>query len=167
MAEPGFMRMLKSLFVGGDSTMSRSRPSEDVSAAPAMARLATTDLDQSRIPAAAKDRVIAIQALLADLEQRAAERGMAVTDLIELTQIATVYLPRLLESYAAIPPKHRAEIFRDTGHSASFLLVERLDRIVERLGVISRDFAQGHLDAFSDNMRFIDMRYGASVLPFD
>lgn len=165
MAESGFLQMLKSLFGAGDTSVPEPRP--ESAPVPDTPTLPTADLDLTRVPAAAKERVVTIQTMLADLEQRAVARGMAGTDLTELTQIATVYLPRLLASYAAIPPEHRAEIFRDTGRSASFLLVERLDRIVARLGEISKDFARGHIDAFSDNMRFIDLRYGASTSPFD
>jgi len=165
MAESGFLRMLKSLFGAGDTAAPERRP--ETAPSPDTPTLTTVELDLTRVPAAAQERVATIQTMLADLEQRAVARGMAGADLTELTQIATVYLPRLLASYAAIPPEHRAEIFRDTGRSASFLLVERLDRIVARLGEISKDFARGHIDAFSDNMRFIDLRYGASTSPFD
>lgn len=149
MAESSFLRILKSLFGASDAPAPEPRTAS--ATAPDPPSLTSTVLDVTRVPAAAQERVATIQTMLADLEQRAVARGMAGADLTELTQIATVYLPRLLASYAAIPPEHRAEIFRDTGRSASFLLVERLDRIVARLGEISKDFARGHIDAFSDN----------------
>ena len=120
----------------------------------------------ARVPAAAKDRVAAIQNMVAELRDRAAAFNVSSAELIELTQIETVYLPRLIRSYAEIPAQHRSEIFRNTGRSASFLLTERLDKIVERLNEMSKDLARGHLDAFSENMRFIDLRYGPSN-PFD
>ena len=71
----------------------------------------------------------------------------------------------MLRSYADIPPEHRAEIFRETGRSASFLLNERLDKIVDRLEEMSRQLARGNLDAFSENIRFVDTKYG--LVPFD
>lgn len=125
-----------------------------------------TPIDMQSIPASARTRVATVTRLLGELETRAAARGLASGEVIELRQIQTVYLPRLLRSYAEIPPEHRAEIFRETGRSASFMLGEKLDRIIERLGEISRALAQGHLDAFSDNMRFIDTRYGSADSPF-
>lgn len=125
-----------------------------------------TPIDMQSIPASARTRVATVTRLLGELEVRAAARGLASGEVIELRQIQTVYLPRLLQSYAEIPPEHRAEIFRETGRSASFMLGEKLDRIIERLGEISRALAQGHLDAFSDNMRFIDTRYGSADSPF-
>lgn len=123
------------------------------------------DLDDPRIPAAAKERARTILALLADLEARADRQGIVNTELIELSQIRARYLPKLLTSYVEIPPEHRTEIFRSTGKSASFMLGERLDKLIERLREISRLLAQGHLDAFTANMQFIDTRFSKD--PFE
>lgn len=167
MAGPSFLQMLKGLLGAADPP---SRGNAPLSVEPAREQpepAPTPPVDLARVPAAARDRVAAIQAQIADLQHRAASRGHGDAEHVELTQIGSVYLPRLLKSYAEIPPEHRAEIFRDTGRSASFLLGERLDKILDRLNEISRDFARGHLDAFSDNMRFIDLRYGPSSSPFD
>lgn len=148
------------------TTPRTSAPSASAPANPAPAAAADSNANVEGIPAAAKKRVVKIAKLLGELENRAAAQGIASNEVIELRQIGEVYLPRLLQSYAEIPPEHRAEIFRSTGRSASFLLGEKLDRIVDRLGEISRALAQGHLDAFSDNMRFIDTRYGSADSPF-
>lgn len=177
MSEPSFLQMLKSLFVAAEPppAASDSRPAPAPEPALTLTPIAdrsvpplaaAAPLDLSRVPAAVRDRVATIQRLIGELEGRAADRGLAGGELAELRQIGALYLPRLLQSYAEIPAQHRAEIFRDTGRSASFLLGERLDKIIDRLNEISRDFARGHLDAFSDNMRFIDLRYGGGS-PFD
>jgi hypothetical protein len=155
------------MLLGLDGGAVPSHPADDVAAAAGAPSAAVAALDLGGVPASARERVGVIRSLIADLEQRAAAGGFAGADLIELDQIATVYLPRLLQSYAEIPAAHRSQIFRDTGRSASFLLTERLDRIVDRLNEIGREVARGHIDAFSDNVRFIDMRYGTSASPFD
>jgi hypothetical protein len=134
---------------------------EAPSSAPAEAAF---DFDDPRIPDASKDRVLLIKGLVADLEQRAVECGVT-SELLELRRMRTVHLPKLLESYIQIPPEYRAEVFRETGRSASFLLNERLDKMAARLREISTMLARGQLNAFAENMRFIDMRYGST--PFD
>lgn len=178
MSEPSFLQMLKQLFGAAEPPLPEPapHPAPRPPAEPASTLTPMPDrtapvappapLDLSRVPAAVRDRVATIQRLIGELEGRAADRGLAGSELAELGQIGALYLPRLLQSYAEIPAQHRAEIFRDTGRSASFLLGERLDKIIDRLNEISRDFARGHLDAFSDNMRFIDLRYGGGS-PFD
>lgn len=165
MAEPSFLQMLRNLFGDSPPAPAPAQPSPPPLRAPAPPPPPAPQLDLTRVPASARDRIGTIRTLIADLNDCAAAR--AGFDLTELTQIETVYLPRLLQSYADIPPQHRAEIFRDTGRSASFLLTERLDKIIDRLNEMSKDFARGHLDAFSDNMRFIDLRYGPGSSPFD
>ena len=100
--------------------------------------------------------------MLGELDQRARERSL-FDEKLELERLRSKHLPALLRSYADIPPEHRAEIFRETGRSASFLLNERLDKIHGRLEEMSRQLARGNLDAFAENIRFVDTKYGASV----
>ena len=87
--------------------------------------------------------------------------------LIEIHQISDVHLPTLIKSYIDIPAAHRAEVFRKTGRSASFLLNDGLDKMADRLRSMSLSMAQGNIDAFASTMRFIDMRYGANGLSID
>lgn len=122
------------------------------------------DFDDERIPDVARAQVVTIRRLLTDLEQRALAKASA-QELAELRQIADVYLPKLLQSYVDIPPEARAEIYRQTGRSASFALKDRLQTIEARLREISHLLAREDLDAFHQNMRFIDQRFGKS--PFD
>ena len=117
-----------------------------------------------RIPSASLERVELIRTLVTDLEARAAEQNL-LTEVTELDRLRTTHLPKLLESYVDIPAEHRAEVFRETGRSASFLLNERLDKMIARLGEISSMLARGQINAFRENMHFIDARYGSS--PFD
>ena len=122
------------------------------------------DTFDERIPKAARERVVLIRSLVTGLEARAAERNL-LAELTELERLRTTHLPRLLRSYVDIPPEHRAEVFRETGRSASFLLNERLDKMIIRLREISTMLARGQINSFRENMQFIDLRYGSS--PFD
>jgi len=108
--------------------------------------------------------VTRLRSQLSELEGRAAQKASA-QELAELRQIAEVYLPKLLQSYIEIPAAHRAEIYRQTGRSASYALCDRLDKIAMRLDELSSQLARDDLEAFHQNMRFIDMRFGRS--PFD
>jgi hypothetical protein len=120
----------------------------------------TIDEDDARIPDASRQKLRSVRALIADLEKRGGNEGLGSTLLIDLRQMREVHLPRLIQSYIDIPPAHRSEIFRKTGRSASYVLNDGLDTMAERLQAMSRSLAQGNLDAFTDNLRFIDSRYG-------
>ncbi|NYD91144.1 hypothetical protein [Sphingomonas melonis] len=98
--------------------------------------------------------------LIADIEARARDNSLLVSALAEVRQMRDTHLPRLIASYAEIPPSHRAEIFRTTGRSASYNLNEALDRMVARAETLSRSMAQDDIDSFADNLRFIEQRYG-------
>lgn len=119
------------------------------------------NVDETKIPTAAREKVAQIKSLLADLESRCAGGG-TVCEFDELRRISTIHLPRLVQSYVEIPPDYRAEVFRETGRSASYILVDQLEKLLGRLREISRMLAQGDVDAFNQNVRFIDMQYGSS-----
>jgi hypothetical protein len=164
MAEPGILqRLLAALGFRPEPPPPPREPEPRPARRPAVARI---DLQDERIPESSRDRVALIMSLVADLEERAAQRGLG-NERIELERIGTVHLPRLLQSYVDIPPEHRAEVFRETGRSASFLLNERLDKMTSRLREISKMLARDNLDAFSTNMQFIDRHYGDAESPFD
>jgi hypothetical protein len=118
-----------------------------------------------RLPQSSLDRVVEIRALSADLEAHCRDGGL-IGEMIELQRLRTSHLPQLLRSYVSIPPAHRAEVFRETGRSASYLLNERLDKILGRLHEMSKQLARGNLDQFTQNIRFVDKNYGSSG-PFD
>ena len=148
---------------GGDP----SRPERASEGAPARsdgeAVVDKFELD-GRLPPSSLDRILAIRAMSTDLEQRARDVGL-IEEMIELQRLKSSHLPLLVQSYVAIPPEHRAEVFRETGRSASFLLNERLDKVLARLHEMSRQLARGNIDAFTQNIRFVDTRYGSN--PFD
>lgn len=116
--------------------------------------------DDPRLPDAARPRVARLIALADDVEERARGDALLAAALVEVRQMRHQHLPRLVASYAEIPAAHRAEVFRRTGRSASYDLNSALDRMIARMEGISRSLAQGDIDSFSDNLRFIEDRYG-------
>lgn len=139
------------------------------SSAPSPPPFPSPSPDQSyggRLPESSQRMVQEINALLSELERRAQGQSL-FEETIELQRLKSTHLPSLLQSYVSIPPEHRGEVFRETGRSASYLLNERLGKILERLKEMSRQLARGNLNAFTENIRFIDMRYDAMSSPFD
>ena len=125
------------------------------------------DYADTRIPDASRNHITKVLALIAEIEAGAAGEASWSPLLIEIRQLSEVHLPTLIKSYIDIPAAHRAEIFRKTGRSASFLLNEGLEKMNDRLRAMSLSLAQGNIDAFTSNMRFIDMRYGENQLSPD
>ncbi|WP_230769242.1 hypothetical protein [Sphingomonas sp. Leaf4] len=116
--------------------------------------------DDPRLPDTSRPLVARLLGLIDDLEARAGRDAVLIATLTEIRQMRDDHLPRLIASYAEIPPAHRAEIFRQTGRSASYKLNQGIERMVERLQTLSRSLAQDDLDSFADNLRFIERRYG-------
>lgn len=123
-------------------------------------RPATVSPDDSRLPDASRPLVARLLSLVADIEARTQDDALLVSALTEVRQMRDTHLPKLIESYAEIPASHRAEIFRQTGRSASYNLNQGIERMVARLETLSRSLAQEDLDSFADNLRFIEHRYG-------
>ena len=116
--------------------------------------------EDDRLPDASRPRVARLLALIADIEARSQRDPLLVSAKTEVEQMRDSHLPQLITSYADIPPAHRAEIFRATGKSASYNLNEGLDRMIARLEAVAKSIAQGDIDSFADNLRFIERRYG-------
>lgn len=141
----------------------RSAPTD--SGAPAPADLLGADW-KKRIPQSSLNRVLGIRDLVRDLEKETAQRNMQ-TELDELGRIKGTHLPRLIQSYIEIPEQHRADVFRETGKSASYLLNESLDKMIARLTAISSELARGNITTFAENVRFVDLYYEQSKDPFE
>jgi hypothetical protein len=125
------------------------------------------DLDDPRIPDNSRALVKKISELITDIDMRAATEEGFSTNGIEIRMMRDVHLPKMLLSYVEIPEQHRAEIFRKTGRSASYMLHEGLKKMADRLNAMSTSMAQGNIDTFTSNLRFIESRYGESFSPLD
>lgn len=117
--------------------------------------------EDSRLPDTSRPRVARLLSLMSDIEARSQEHSLLVSALTEVRQMRDTHLPQLVSSYAEIPPAHRADIFRQTGRSASYNLNAALDKMIARLETLSSAMAKDDIDSFADNLRFIEHRYGS------
>ncbi|WP_235079999.1 hypothetical protein [Asticcacaulis sp. AC402] len=119
-----------------------------------------------RVPEGAQKRIQRILESLKDVYDAAQREQAGGINRFELDQMRDLHLPKLVKSYIDIPPAHRAEIFRKTGKSASFILDESLDTMQAKLDGMLRSLAQHDLDAFTHNTQFIGQRYADKDNPF-
>jgi hypothetical protein len=125
------------------------------------------NLEDPRIPDNSRALVKSIRELITDIDKRAAQQEAFCPNGIEIRTMRDVHLPKMLISYIEIPEQHRAEIFRKTGRSASYMLHEGLKKMADRLTAMSTSMAQGNIDTFTSNLRFIESRYGEEFTPLD
>ncbi|WP_301750731.1 hypothetical protein [uncultured Erythrobacter sp.] len=117
------------------------------------------DYDDQRVPTGARDKIRTILTSLAEVEGMMDREQVQAVSRTEIELMRDEHLPKLVKSYIDIPSAHRAEIFRKTGKSASFILEESLGTMQARIDEIARNLAQHDLDAFSSNAAFISRRY--------
>ncbi len=161
MAERGIVGLLSGLF-GKKET-----PAPPAAPAPAAPPRVEFDLDDPRIPDNSRALVVKIRELIDDIQKRAAQAEDFSQTGVEIRMMRDVHLPKMLISYVEIPEQHRAEIFRKTGRSASYMLHEGLSKMADRLTAMSVSMAQGNIDTFTSNLRFIESRYGEEFKPLD
>jgi hypothetical protein len=154
-SSPGLLQRIAAI-LGGSGPARRS-----AAAAADPAPLPRLTAEDERLPDASRPRLAQLLALIADIEARADASPLLASAIIEVRQMRDAHLPRLLASYADIPPAHRAEIFRATGRSASYEFNAALDRMLERASALSRSLAQQDINDFAANLRFIERRYGS------
>lgn len=124
------------------------------------------DYDDPRVPDGAQARIARILASLDEVQEAATREQATTINRFDLEQMRDLHLPKLVKSYIDIPAAHRAEIFRKTGKSASFILDESLDAMQGKLDDMLRSLAQHDLDAFTHNTQFIGQRYADKDNPF-
>lgn len=120
---------------------------------------AIIDYRDDRIPQQARERVRTILVRLAEVEQALRREAAPHLSAIDVAQMRDAHLPTLIRSYVDIPAAHRSEIFRRTGRSASFVLMESLDQMLRHLDVTLHDLARHDIDAFTTNIRFIAQKF--------
>ena len=127
---------------------------------------AQMNYEDEHVPSGAQSRIRRILACLHDIETTLSREQVPGFTRIDVEQMREQHLPALVKSYINIPPEHRAEIFRKTGKSASFILNESLDQMQAKIDEILRNLAQNDIDAFTNNTRFIGQRYADDDNPF-
>ncbi|WP_017665897.1 hypothetical protein [Porphyrobacter sp. AAP82] len=126
---------------------------------PSQGRAHGIDYDDERVPGPARKKIAAILAALGEVDAMMDREAVQAVSRTEIELMREEHLPKLVKSYIDIPAAHRAEIFRKTGKSASFILEESLEAMKGRIDEIARNLAQHDLDAFSSNAAFISRRY--------
>jgi hypothetical protein len=140
-----------------------SPPPAPLPPGPEPVRVEYTD---DRVPPGAQKRIARILASLEEVQTAATREQASSINRFDLEQMRDLHLPKLVKSYIDIPAAHRAEIFRKTGKSASFILDESLDKMQDKLDDMLRSLAQHDLDAFTHNTQFIGQRYADKDNPF-
>ncbi|QDH33811.1 hypothetical protein [Porphyrobacter sp. YT40] len=152
----GLFETLRKMFAAPD--VEPALPPRAASAPAAPARPAF-DYGDARIPTGAREKIAGVLASLDAVETMMDREQVQAVSRTEIELMRGEHLPKLVKSYIDIPPAHRAEIFRTTGKSASFILEESLDAMQGRIDEIARNLAQHDLDAFASNAAFISRRY--------
>lgn len=121
------------------------------------------DFSDERIPGSVRPKVADLVGLINSVESRARADSIPSPAVIDIRRIRDTHLPTLLQSYFIIPPEHRNEIYRKTGKSASYGLGVAIDALRQKVEKISLNMAQGQIDQFEDNLRFIQETYGTET----
>lgn len=134
--------------------------------APASAASGTFDLEDERIPEAARVKIRRILACIDEVGQAMQREQVPGFSRLDMEQMRDIHLPKLARSYIDIPHDYRSEIFRKTGKSASFILLESLDKMQAKMDEILKNLAQSDIEAFTQNAQFIGQRYADEGNPF-
>ncbi|WJS99744.1 hypothetical protein [Novosphingobium humi] len=116
------------------------------------------EAQRSALPAPALDLVGRIGGQLDGLAlqlDRVDENAPAVG---QVRQLVGEHLPSLVNAYTAVPPSLRGQAH--AGSSPDQQLSESLTRLSGELDSVTRQLAEGKLDALAIQSRFIDYKYG-------
>ena len=141
-------------------------PTEAPPPVPAPAAPVAFDFEDERIPSAARVNIRRILACIEEVGKAMEREQVPGFSRIDMEQMRDIHLPKLARSYIDIPAGYRSEIFRKTGKSASFILLESLDKMQAKMDEILKNLAQSDLDAFTENAQFIGQRYADEDNPF-
>lgn len=121
--------------------------------------------DDPRLPDNLRQRATAIDTASTAIDAAIARLQIEAFDRPDYRRIRDAHAQDILRAYLDLPEAHRAEVFRRTGKSASFIAAERLDALALRLHEIEKALAERDIDAFNVTMRFIDLAYRDDTSP--
>lgn len=127
---------------------------------------AAFDFEDDRLPEGARVKIRRILACLDEAAGAIQREQVPGFTRVDMEQMRDIHLPKLARSYIEIPAGYRGDIFRRTGRSASFILMENLDQMQAKMDEILKNLAQSDIDAFTENAQFIGQRYGDEDNPF-
>jgi hypothetical protein len=133
--------------------------SEDMSNKAVVQRLGTfLGRHRGHLPAAAGQRISAIQAQLPMLEAQLADMPLLDPLAQDARRLAGQHLPELIERYERVPPQYRRERERD-GLSVDDRLVAGLDAAKVAIDDLGRRMSRQEMDEFETQGRFLESRY--------
>ncbi|MFZ3481641.1 hypothetical protein [Sphingomonas sp. 3-13AW] len=143
-----------------------THPAISASPPPPPAPPAPKASEHPKLPTVALPVVEAIEAKIQRILTTVGPTSIGDTTEKEVIDLRDVHLPALIASYIDIPADHRAQIFKEKGKSASYVLRDSLEIIASRLDATIADLARREISSFDDVNRFITDRYGSKVDPF-
>lgn len=133
--------------------------SEDMSNKAVVQRLGTfLSRHRGQVPAAAGQRISAIQAQLPMLEAQLADLAPLDPLAQDARRLAGQHLPELIERYERVPPQYRREREGD-GLSVDDRLVAGLDAAKTAIDDLGRRMSRQEMDEFETQGRFLESRY--------
>jgi hypothetical protein len=113
------------------------------------------------LPAPALDWVNRIGGQLDTLATQLDRMDDATPALMQVRTLVGEHLPNLVQTYASIPPALRKEAH--AGASPDQQLTESLGKICNEIDSVTRQLAEGKLDALAIQTRYLDYKYGGDV----
>lgn len=133
--------------------------SEEMSNQAVVQRLGTfLTRHRGQLPAAAGQRVSAIQAQLPMLEAQLADLGALDPLAQDARRLAGQHLPELIERYERVPPQYRREREGDD-LTVDERLVAGLDAAQAAIDDLGRRMSRQEMDEFETQGRFLESRY--------
>ena len=133
--------------------------SEDMTNKAVVQRLGTfLSRHRGQVPAAAGQRISAIQAQLPMLEAQLADMSLLDPLAQDARRLAGQHLPELIERYERVPPQYRREREGD-GLSVDDRLVAGLDAAKVAIDDLGRRMSKQEMDEFETQGRFLESRY--------
>ena len=106
----------------------------------------------------AHDSAAILAAARASLATQLDRTDDAAPALAQVRQLVGEQLPNLVKAYTDIPPSLRKEAH--AGASPDEQLTESLGKISTEIDSVTRQLAEGKLDALAIQTRFLDYKYG-------
>lgn len=140
----------------------RAKPSAKLATLPPAEAVAQAEswlaARRSRLPSRAGRPLDAVCAGLHTVGSQLARAAAGDAAALDAQRLAAVHLPRLVDSYLAVPEPHRP-----AGSEVERELIDGLKVIGDELGRLSRTLAAEQVDAVKIEGRFLEQRYGETA----
>jgi hypothetical protein len=120
-----------------------------------------------RVPAEVFARVQNIQQIILGILPRSGALPPGSPELFVVERTATDYLPTALESYLNLPRAYATLHPVQDGKTAKQVLLDQLALLESKMGEVADDVHRNDTDRLLANGRFLEERFGRSVLSLD